>query len=69
MIKIILILALILFLIDESVIFFIYGTKLSPKSHFYNGWTHDHCVANLFLFTPDGQICAAYVNSPGTAHD
>jgi len=39
------------------------------QSHFYNGWTHDHYVANLFLFTPDGRICAAYVNSPGTTHD
>jgi hypothetical protein len=39
------------------------------QSHFYNGWTHGHYMANLFLFTPDGQICAAYVNSPGTAHD
>jgi hypothetical protein len=39
------------------------------QSHFYNGWTHDHYVANLFLFTPDGCICAAYVNSPGTTHD
>jgi hypothetical protein len=39
------------------------------QSHFYNGWTHDHYVVNLFLFTPDGHICAAYVNSPGTTHD
>jgi hypothetical protein len=39
------------------------------QSHFYNGWTHYHYVANLFLFTPDGCICAAYVNSPGTTHD
>jgi hypothetical protein len=21
------------------------------QSHFYNGWTHDHYVTNLFLFT------------------
>jgi hypothetical protein len=39
------------------------------QSHFYNGWTHSHYVANLFLFTPDGRICDAYVNSPGTTHD
>jgi hypothetical protein len=39
------------------------------QSHFYNDWTQDHYVANLFLFTPDGHICAAYVNSPGTTHD
>jgi hypothetical protein len=39
------------------------------RTHFYNGWTHDHFVANLFLFTPDGHIWAAYVNSPGATHD
>jgi hypothetical protein len=39
------------------------------QSHFYNGWTNDHYIANLFLFTPNGQICAADVNSPGTTHD
>jgi hypothetical protein len=26
------------------------------QSHFYNGWTHGHYIANLFLFTPDGHI-------------
>jgi hypothetical protein len=39
------------------------------QSHFYNGWMHYHCIANLFLFTPDGRICTAYLNSPGTTHD
>jgi hypothetical protein len=39
------------------------------KNHFYSGWTHDHYVANLFLFTPDGHIQAANLNSPGTTHD
>jgi hypothetical protein len=39
------------------------------QSHLYNGWIHDHYVANLFLFTLDGHICAAFVNSPGTPHD
>jgi len=39
------------------------------QSHFYNGWTYDHYVANLFLFTPNDCICAAYVNSPGKIHD
>jgi hypothetical protein len=39
------------------------------QSHFYNGWIHGHCTANLFLFTPDGPIRAAYLNSPGTTHD
>ena len=35
------------------------------QSHFYNGWTHSHYVANLFLFTPNGCICDAYINSRG----
>jgi hypothetical protein len=39
------------------------------QHHFYDGWTHDHYTANLFLFTTDGRICAAYLNSPGTTHD
>jgi hypothetical protein len=39
------------------------------QSHFYYGWTHGHYIANLFLFTPDGHIRAAYLNSPGTTHD
>jgi hypothetical protein len=36
---------------------------------FYNGWTHDHYVSNLFLFSPDGMIRACYINAPGTTHD
>jgi hypothetical protein len=36
---------------------------------FFNGWTHDHYVSNLFLFSPDGKIRACYINAPGTMHD
>jgi hypothetical protein len=36
---------------------------------FFNGWTHDHYISNLFLFSPDGKIRACYVNAPGTMHD
>jgi hypothetical protein len=36
---------------------------------FYNGWTHDHYISNLFLFSPDGKIRACYVNAPGSVHD
>ena len=53
------------------------GLKLAlhpPKNFniqnaYYNGWTHDHYVSNVFLFTPDG--CCAYcvLNSPGSWHD
>jgi len=39
------------------------------QNMFYNGWTHDHYVSNLFLFSPDGKIRACYINAPGTLHD
>jgi hypothetical protein len=26
------------------------------QNNFYNGWTHDHYVSNLFLFSPNGRI-------------
>ena len=39
------------------------------QNMFYNGWTHDHYVSNLFLFSPDGKIRACYINAPGTFHD
>jgi hypothetical protein len=39
------------------------------QNMFYNGWTHDHYVSNLFLFSPDGKIWACYINAPGTFHD
>ena len=39
------------------------------QNAFYNGWTHDHYISCLFLFSPDGRIRAAYLNSPGSWHD
>lgn len=36
---------------------------------FFNGWTHDHYISNLFLFSPDGKIRACYCNAPGAMHD
>jgi hypothetical protein len=39
------------------------------QNNFYNGWTHDHYVSNLFLFSPDGRVRACYINAPGTFHD
>ncbi len=38
------------------------------KSRYYNGWTHDHYVSNVFVFTPDGAIPMAYFNIPGCIH-
>ena len=39
------------------------------QNNFYNGWTHNHYIANLFLFSPSGRIQACYINCPGTFHD
>ena len=36
---------------------------------FYNGWTHDHYVTNVFLFVPDGTIAMSAMNAPGCMHD
>jgi hypothetical protein len=36
---------------------------------FYNSWTHDHYVTNLFLFSPDGKIRRCFINAPGCLHD
>jgi DDE superfamily endonuclease len=36
---------------------------------FYNGWTHNHYISNLFLYSPDRKIRACYVNAPGSVHD
>lgn len=36
------------------------------QNMFYNGWTHDHYVGNVFVFAPNGVIiCCA----PGAMHD
>lgn len=41
----------------------------NKQSMFYNGWTHDHYVSNLFLFSPDGKIRKCFLNAPGCWHD
>jgi DDE superfamily endonuclease len=46
------------------------ATKDEKKqSRYYNGWTHDHYITNLFLFSPDGLIIACVINAPGSLHD
>ncbi len=53
------------------------GLKLSIENSgdvvvqnaFYNGWTSDTYVTNLFLFALDGRIIAAVLNSVGSWHD
>ena len=36
---------------------------------FYNGWTHDHYVSNVFAFAPSGLIVCCSINAPGCMHD
>ena len=45
------------------------GGSNNQQNNFYNGWTHDHYVTNLFLFSLDGKIRSAYFNAPGVLHD
>ncbi|KAE8899767.1 hypothetical protein PF005_g22125 [Phytophthora fragariae] len=35
------------------------------QNMFYNGWTHDHYVSNVFVFSPQGLIIACTLNAPG----
>lgn len=39
------------------------------QNMFYNGWTHDHYVGNVFVFAPNGVIIACAINAPGSMHD
>ena len=39
------------------------------QNAFYNGWTHDHYVSNIFLFAPNGRIIACALNAPGSFHN
>ena len=36
---------------------------------YYNAWTHDHYVTNVFVFSICGRIIAGVVNAPGCLHD
>lgn len=39
------------------------------QNMYYNGWTHDHYVSNVFVFAPDGTIPICCYNVPGSIHD
>ena len=39
------------------------------QNMFYNGWTHDHYVSNVFVFAPTGVVIACALNAPGAMHD
>lgn len=39
------------------------------QNMFFNGWTHDHYVGNVFVFAPSGVIVMCALNAPGAMHD
>ena len=39
------------------------------QNMFYNRWTHDHYVSNVFVFAPSGVVIACAINAPGAMHD
>jgi len=39
------------------------------QNRYYNGWTHDHYVSNVLVFSPHGKIIACAINAPGCLHD
>lgn len=56
---------------------FIDGLQLRCKNHsnpaiqnaFYNGHKHDVFISNIVVIAPDGTVCMAVVNHPGSHHD
>lgn len=36
---------------------------------FYNGWSQDHYVSNLFVFSSSRVVLACVINVPGSMHD
>ena len=43
--------------------------KERQQNNFYNGWTHEHYVTNVFLSSPDGKIRCSYFNASGVLHN
>ncbi len=39
------------------------------QNNYYNGWKHNHCVASIFVFAPDGTIIFMVTNCAGGQHD
>ena len=54
---------------DGLKLYFEAADDLDEQSMYFNGWKSDHYINSLFLFSPDGRICHAYFNAPGSLHD
>ncbi|CAB9511759.1 unknown protein [Seminavis robusta] len=57
------------FVMDGVKLMFEKAEDLDEQSMYYNGWTHDHYITNVFCFGADGTMVAAAVNAPGSMHD
>lgn len=42
---------------------------LTEQGMHHNGWTHGHCITNLFVFDSTGRIMDCVINVPGSIHD
>eukprot|EP00957_Ditylum_brightwellii_P017580 1324395-Ditylum_brightwellii.AAC.1 len=42
--------------------------NIEIQEWFYNGWKHDSCMSNVFVFTPSGMIQLIVINLPGDTH-
>ena len=42
---------------------------VSIQNRYYNGWTHDHYVTNVIVFSPNVRVIACALNAPGCLHD
>lgn len=45
------------------------SSECTMQNMFYNGWTHDHYVSNIFVLAPNGCVIACALNAPGSMHD
>lgn len=43
--------------------------RLTEQSVCHNGWTHGHCITDLFAFAVEGRNINAVTNVPGSVHD
>lgn len=44
-------------------------SEIDKQNAYYNGWLSGCYVSNVFVFTPNGKICFAALNRPGSWHD
>ena len=43
--------------------------KFTIQLRYYNGWTHDHYIFNMFVFAPDDTVRFYCISCPEAIHD